>query len=162
MRKLAPVTACITFVLVTFMLTVTATPAGSATIYQCAQKNNGQLRVVSAPTECRPSETSITLNIPVVVHGSVIGGNASTNGAIGFTYDRIQAGQYVVNFDTALDSAPDCVVSIIDPPINEVAYCTQNNTVLSPSALGVSCHFLNATTGVVGLRDSDFSFACTL
>jgi hypothetical protein len=49
------------------------------------------------------------LNIPEVVHGSVINGNAYTNGARGFTYTRQQAGYYIITFSAPLASAPDYV-----------------------------------------------------
>jgi len=38
-------------------------PVPTGVIYGCYQKVNGQLRIVSGPTQCRPSELSISWNI---------------------------------------------------------------------------------------------------
>jgi hypothetical protein len=142
-------------------------PASSTTIYQCAHKENGQLRVVSAPADCRPSEDSIVLSIPVIVHGSVTfpGGGAPgvvvTNGAIGFSVARIQPGQYVVTFDEAFTSAPDCQVTARNPPLNLVGYCT-TITAASTTAVGVACRFFTIPGGDSSLIDQDFTLMCVL
>lgn len=159
MRTRSFVTGCI--VLTTLIAAIVAPrPASSATVFQCAKKNNGQLRVVDSPSECLPSEKSITLHAPVVVHGSVISGQVVANGAIGFTYSTVQPGQYVVTFDTAFDSAPTCQVSALNPPINLVGYCT-TITAASTTAVGVACRFF-LSDGSSILRDQDFTLICIL
>jgi hypothetical protein len=136
--------------------------AGFTTYYQCANKVTGDLRSVSPGEECRPNEDSIYLNIPEVVHGSVIGGNASTNGARGFTYSSPQAGQYVITFSVPLGSAPDCVADIINPAVNAVEYCDTINSTLSPAGVAIACWSYNPTTGNLALANRDFSFMCVL
>lgn len=148
----------------TLLAAATTAPsaAGAATIYECVNKQSGGVRVVSPTTECASNESSVILNIPEVVHGSVISGNAFTNGVRNFTVkSHPQAGQYVIGFD-ALESSPDCVFSIINPPLNNIASCVQTNTTLSASEVGVSCRFYNPATNTFSLQDADFSFICML
>lgn len=149
---------------------VIPSPASSTTIYQCAQKVHGQLRLVSAPSDCLPSEKSIVLNIPdvvpVVVHGSVVGFPSPVvvaNGAdgSGFTFSTVQPGQYVVTFDTAFAAAPDCQASALNPPINLVGYCT-TITSASTTQVGVACRFFLFPDGSSILRDQDFTLICVL
>jgi hypothetical protein len=144
---------------------VIPSPASSATIYQCAHKVNGQLRVVSAPSDCLPSENAIGLSIPIIVHGSVTfpGGGAPgivvTNAAIGFSLERIQPGQYAATFDSAFPSAPDCQATALNPPVNVIGYCT-TITPAATTGVGIACRFFDSTGA--SLRDQDFTLMCVL
>jgi hypothetical protein len=170
-RSFTPV--CI--VLMTLIAAIAApNPASSTTIFQCAQKNNGLLRVVQAASDCLPSENSIVLNIPdavpvpVVVHGSAFfpgGGNPPqvvANGSIGFSIQQPQPqpGQFVVVFDSAFDAVPTCQVTALNPPVNLVGYCT-TITAASTTAVGVACRFF-LSDGSSILRDQDFTLICIL
>ena len=144
-------------------------PASSTPIYQCAHKENGQLRVVSAPEDCRPSENALVLSIPIIVHGSVFfpplgsaEGTVVTNGAIGFSLAKNgqPAGQYVATFDAVFPSAPDCQVTTLNPPVNLVGYCT-TITAASHTAVGIGCRFF-LSDGSSILRDQDFTLMCVL
>jgi hypothetical protein len=136
-------------------------PASSATVFQCANKINGQLRVVDSPSQCLPSEKSITLHAPVVVHGSVFNGQVVANGVIGFTFSQPQAGQYLVTFDSAFDSVPTCQASIINPPVvGLIGYCT-TITGASTTQVSVACRFFDST-GSATLLNHDFSLICIL
>jgi hypothetical protein len=135
---------------------------GFTTYYQCANKTTGDLRAISPGAECRPNEDPIYLNIPEVVHGSVIGGNAHTDGALGFTYTSPQAGQYVITFSLPLSRPPDCVADIINPAVNAVEYCDTINSVLSAAGVAIACWSYSPTTGNFTLVNRDFTFICAL
>ncbi|ABS27400.1 hypothetical protein [Anaeromyxobacter sp. Fw109-5] len=135
---------------------------GFTTYYQCANKATGDLRAISPGAECRPNEDPIQLNVPEVIHGSVIGNNAYTNGARGFTYTSPQPGQYVITFSLPLSSAPDCVADIINPAVNAVEYCDTINTTLSAAGVAIACWSYNPTTGSFALANRDFTFMCVL
>jgi hypothetical protein len=102
------------------------------------------------------------LNIPEVVHGSVINGNAYTNGARGFTYTRQQAGYYIITFSAPLASAPDYVADIINPPVGVVAYCDTMNTILSSHGVAIACWSFRPPANGWTVDDRDFTFMCSL
>jgi len=65
MKVPSVVTLALSFVCPAFILVLSASPVRAQTgavIYACIQKNNGQSRIVEAPSECRPSEVAVSWN----------------------------------------------------------------------------------------------------
>lgn len=149
------ITGCIILFLAVAMI---PNPASGDTIFACANKTNGLLRIVNlSPDDCRPHENPISWKNNVVVHGYVTANGDAFAGSsdIGFLVtSHPQPGQYAITFNTALVPAPDCVVTVLAPPVNELLDCNLSTNV-SSTGFGVACR-----SDSLSLVDWSFTFIC--
>jgi hypothetical protein len=121
MKTIASVAVVAVSILALILVTEVPSYSQNAVIYGCVKNSNGDLRIVSAPEQCKSNEALISWNqagvangITRVVHGIVEGDGTIQTGE-NFTVTKESNNHYTITFDTPFSpSAPTCTVTVAE------------------------------------------------